>query len=179
MACFSSRKEVAAIQHVSGISLYSCDGGSIIVNALWCNGRIDCRNSEGETHCSLCSEQLSVTCLASCILPECTCSMFYYQCEGGGCVHYDHLCDASSDCPLGDDESLCHEQKMILKFDASFIRSSFIIGLCDLPVGDLLSCRSKHQFYNSSAICHYDHNHDVMAHCEDGSHLGSGSLSLY
>ena len=91
-------------------------------------------------------------------------------------MHYDHLCDHLCDCPLGDDLSLYHEQKMILKFDSSFIRSSFIIGLCDPPVGDLLSCRSTHQCYNSSAICHYDHNHDVMAHCEDGLHLEGGSL---
>ena len=81
MACFCSHEEVAEIQQVSGISLYSCDDGSVIANALWCNGRIDCRNSEDETHCSLCSEQSSVTYSASCMLPEYTCSMFYYQCR--------------------------------------------------------------------------------------------------
>ena len=40
-------------------------------------------------------------------------------------------------------------------------------------------CRSKPQCCNSTAICHYDHSDGVMAHCEDGSHLGTGSLCQY
>ena len=75
---------------------------------------------------------------------------------------------------IGDDETLCHDINKFKDFNIS-ISESFTSDLCDPPSGDMLMCRTKLQCYNSSAICHYDHSGGVMAHCEDGSHMGWGS----
>ena len=114
------------------------------------------------------------------LLPDCKCNIkFYYQCESGGCVHYDQMCDSLVDCPDGDDETSCYSKSKFPYFYYILIRKSFVIDLCSPLSGDMLMCRTKLQCYNSSAICHYDHSGGVMAYCEDGSHMGSGSLCQF
>ena len=90
-------------------------------------------------------------------------------------MHYDHVCDSLMDCSDGDDETFCHYKNKFPHFDDVIIHASFTIDLCDPPLGDMLMCRTKLQCYNSSTICHYDHSGGVMAHCEDGSHMGWGT----
>ena len=166
MPCFITREQ-ALKPDVSDLSLFKCEDGSLIAGVLLCNGRKDCKNSEDERQCPVCSWTHSD-------LPSCACDMFYYQCEGGGCVHYDNMCDSFADCTDGDDEFYCNDTKFPY-FNMDLITGSFITDLCDPPSGDMLMCRTKLQCYNSSAICHYDHSGGVMAYCEDGSHLGWGS----
>ena len=178
--CFTRREATQETQsRTSGVMLYKCADGSVIPNALVCNGKGDCRNAEDEAHCSVCSKFLSGICFNNCFFPTCVCNMFYYQCEGGGCVHYDLVCDTFVDCPGGDDESLCNSKKFALSFDKHFIQESYMAGVCDPLSYDLLMCRSKPQCYNSSAICHYDHSGGMMTFCEDGSHLANVSLCQY
>ena len=95
--CFKSRVEVKDGQFYN-ISWYRCGDGSIIADVLVCNGKNDCKDSEDKRQCSLCYWDIST-------VPSCSCSIFHYQCEGGGCVHYDHVCDSISDCP---DEMMKH-----------------------------------------------------------------------
>ena len=104
--CFT-RREATQETTSNDIMLYKCVDGSVIPNALVCNGKVDCRNAEDEGHCSICSKFLPEICFNNCLFPTCVCNMFYYQCAGGGCVHYDLVCDTFVDCPGGDDESLC------------------------------------------------------------------------
>ena len=165
--CFTSRVEVD--EQFSNISWYRCGDGSIIADVLVCNAKSDCKDSEDERQCPLCYWDIST-------VPSCSCSIFHYQCEGGGCVHYDHVCDSISDCPDGDDETFCHVMREFPLFSDKIIKLSFISDLCDPPSGNMLMCRSKLQCYNSSHICHYDHSDGIMAYCEDGSHMGWGSM---
>ena len=165
--CFIAR-ERAIRPDVSDVSLFKCEDGSVIADVLVCNGRKDCKNSEDEQQCPMCSSAISD-------LQSCVCDMFYYQCDGGGCVHYDHMCDSFVDCPGGDDEFYCTDDNKFPYFNKIFLTGSFVTDLCDPPSGDMLMCRTKLQCYNSSAICHYDHSGGVMAYCEDGSHINTGS----
>ena len=174
--CFKQRWCVRDVNISQSMAVYTCQDGSFIADSLLCFGRDDCKNSEDEMECSVCSHDSSDACFDSCIFPNCQCNMFYYQCQGGGCVHYDRVCDSFVDCPNGDDESTCQRKKEFINFSGTLIKKSYFTGLCDPPVGDMLMCRTKPQCYNSSVICRYDHSGGVMAHCEDGSHLGTGSL---
>ena len=151
---------------------YRCEDGSIIADVLVCNGKTDCKNSEDEQNCSACSWDNTLLLL-------CDCKMFYYQCDSGQCIHYDHMCDSVLDCPDGDDEEFCHDTKVFPQFGGKLIKASYITDLCDPPSGDMLMCRTKLQCYDSSHICLYDHSDGVMAYCEDGSHMGWGSLCSY
>ena len=162
--CFKAREKTFVAR--DGKVSYMCEDGSVIPDVLVCNGKSDCSSSEDEGQCSVCSPGNSF----------CSCSMFHYQCEGGGCVLYDHLCDSIVECPHGDDETFCHGMKVYPNFNAKMIKMSFITDLCDPPDGEMLMCRRKLQCYNSSQICHYDHSDGVMAYCEDGSHIGRGSF---
>ena len=164
--CLHSRNQVSA-QKINDVSIYTCEDGSVIAEMLVCNDVSDCSKSEDEDQCPTCS-------WTDPLKPSCSCTMFHYQCERGGCVHYDHICDSSLDCPDGDDETLCHDNNKFKEFTISS-SESFTSDLSDPPSGDVLMCRTKLQCYNSSAICHYDHSGGVMAHCEDGSHMGWGS----
>ena len=139
-----------------------------------CNGKSDCRNSEDEKHCSACMPTFGNS-----FSPSCSCSIYHYQCKSGWCVHYDYLCDSTLDCPNGDDEAFCHAVRNYPYFNDKMIKHSYITDVCDPPSGDMLMCRSKLQCYSSSVICHYEHSNGVMAYCEDGSHIGRGSLCRY
>ena len=169
--CFKAREQAITIS-ADEISWYRCEDGSVIPDVLVCNGKSDCRSSKDEIQCFACSWDVSF-CLS------CSCSIFHYQCKNGGCVHFDDLCDSTLDCPHGDDETFCQSMKVYPYFNAEIITKSFITDLCDPTIGDLLMCRSKLQCYNSSDICYYDHSDGVMAYCEDGSHIGRGSLCRY
>ena len=167
VSCFTERVQFVHERKANNIEVFKCRECSVIPNALLCDGKVDCMSSEDELQCSICSEHSFRGCLDRCIFPVCQCNMFYYQCQGGGCLHYDHVCDIIADCPHGDDESGCHQMKRFHNFDAVYLKKARFIGLCDPPVGDLLMCRSVSQCYNSSAICHYEHSGGVMTHCED------------
>jgi hypothetical protein len=144
------------------VSLYTCDDGSMIADALLCDGTMDCPGGGDERGCDE------------------ACSMFQYRCQrGGACVHYDKLCDATTHCPDGDDETFCQRRVVYPYFGVDTINAMSIPDLCDPPSGDLLMCRNTLQCYPSSAICHYDHINGVMAYCKDGSHMGWGSYCEY
>ena len=173
--CFTARELTPEAQIDISMKIFECEDGSVIPEAQMCNGISNCRNSEDEQNCSVCSLSNPELCYDECEFPDCVCNMFYYQCKAGGCVHYDNVCDSYADCPNGDDETLCQ----FINFNESFIVESYITDVCNPPSGDMQTCRSKPQCYNSSAICHYDHSGGVMAYCEDGSHLGKGNLCKY
>ena len=177
--CFTERTQVTYGNMTNNLEVFRCRDGSFVSYAGVCNGRADCTHSEDEQQCSIGSQGSPRTCFDSCTFPNCRCDMFYYQCHSGGCVHYDLVCDTFVDCPDGDDENGCHRKKSFVKFNEMFVQESYHVGLCDPPVADMLMCRSVPQCYSSSAICHYDHSGDVMAYCEDGSHLGTGSFCQY
>ena len=171
--CFTSREQTIA-RKAGDSSFYRCDDNSVIPHVLMCNGKSDCKNSEDEKHCSTCMPTIGNS-----FSPSCSCSIYHYQCKSGGCVHYDHLCDSTMDCPNGDDEAFCHGVTNYPYFNQKMIKHFYITDLCDPPSGDMLMCRSKLQCYSSSRICHYEHSNGVMAYCEDGSHIGRGSLCRY
>ena len=171
--CFASREKTIA-RKADESSWYRCEDGSVIPHILVCNGKSDCRNSEDEN--KYCTCMLTI---CNSFSPSCPCSIYHYQCTSGGCVHYDRLCDSTLDCPNGDDETFCNGVRNYPDFNDKMIKKSYITDLCDPPSGDMLMCRTKLQCYSSSVICHYEHSNGVMAYCEDGSHIGRGSLCRY
>ena len=89
--CFTERRQIPDKKMIRNMVVYTCEDGSVIPNALECNGKSDCKNSEDESQCSVCSDASLVTCKESCSFPDCRCDKFYYQCQSGGCVHYDYV----------------------------------------------------------------------------------------
>ena len=145
---------------------FICQDGSLIAKAQVCDGIIDCSDEEDEAHCNDICSRSGQTCFSSCVQPHCICDDQYYMCDGGGCLHYDKLCDGKPDCDMADDESDCFAGETILSPD-----SSHFINIPEDSYA--LKCKSGDQVYDETAICRYDTIGDKMIHCEDGTHLGS------
>ena len=155
------------------IDYFKCVDGSFIASVFVCDGYSDCVTSEDEQNCTdICSEQdTSVEfCFRHCEFPRCTCHIFYYQCEHGGCIPLDKLCDGIADCLDSDDEQQCVPTFVSRPFGSSSENSSIYYELC---TQDSLQCKSQSTCYPVSAICHYDlESSGSLAHCADGTHLG-------
>lgn len=180
MPCFRLHEKVPVSGPGGRISEFTCRDGSFTADGQVCDGFSDCRWAEDEINCSICSSDSPDICQYSCAFPNCACGMFYYQCESGGCVPYDKVCDSFVDCPNGDDdEAMCYNKRVFPYYDAAFIKSSSVIGLCNPPSGESLMCKSKLQCYNTSTMCHYEHTGGVLMYCPDATHLGTGALCRY
>ena len=83
---------------------YYCTNESLIAEAQVCDGIADCPDKADEANCSCVCSGPADSCFTSCILPYCICGDHYYMCDGGGCVHYDKLCDGHPDCVMEDDD---------------------------------------------------------------------------
>ena len=65
--------------------------------------------------------------------------MFYYQCDGGGCVHYDDICDSFADCPDGDDEFDCTSNIKFPYFNIDMITGSLSL-ICVILHQEICLC---------------------------------------
>ena len=64
------------------------------------------------------------------------------------------------DCLRADDETICTNVKITTDNHAT-------------KGNNILHCKSGNQVYDETSICHYDTVDGKMAHCEDGTHLGT------
>ena len=90
---------------------FTCSDLTCIPSGKRCNNVADCRNGEDEVSCSeiTCSSSELVDCRVNCTWPSCTCSEGYFQCQTGGCVSADSVCDYEMNCADGSDEAAnCH-----------------------------------------------------------------------
>ena len=92
-----------ALEECSG-EQFQCSDGSCIPVALYCNNITDCADGTDEAHCSwTCTHTLCTTCS----WPDCYCVHGFYQCEVGGCIPVDTVCDGIMNCIDGSDEHYC------------------------------------------------------------------------
>ena len=128
MPCFSDRRQITENKISQYMAVYTCQDGSVVSDALLCDGRSDCLNSEDEQLCSVCSDKSVAICFSTCAFPSCQCNIFYYQCRSGGCVHYDHVCDSLIHCQDGDDEIGCHLKRAFDSLSEVSIRKSYLLA---------------------------------------------------
>ena len=173
VACGRPMISTVLLEPLTLTDYYKCVDGSFVASAFVCDGVSDCAVSEDEQKCiDICSEESNSTefCFRHCAFPSCTCHIFYYQCESGGCIPLDKLCDGISDCVNSDDEQQCVLTNHSQVFSSSLEVNSSVSALC---THDSLQCKSKSTCYPVSAICHYDlESSGSLAYCADGTHLG-------
>ena len=89
-------------------STFMCDDLRCIPLSKNCNNVIDCMTGEDEADCEHAVCSTGVGCTDSrCKWPQCMCNQGYFQCEHGGCVHADSICDDQKNCGDGSDEAFC------------------------------------------------------------------------
>ena len=82
---------------------FMCSNGECILLLLVCDGKSHCSYGEDEVSCrDMCTR--GSDCLM-CKSPECFCTTYYYQCEEGGCLPLQKVCDGAHDCDS--DEKHC------------------------------------------------------------------------
>ena len=150
---------------------YNCSDGSLLAKAQVCDGKANCPGEEDEAHCNYVCSSSSLDCFSACLQPQCTCHDSYYMCDGGGCLHYDKLCDGKPDCAMADDENDCFATGATVS-----LNSSMGVGMLDDAY--ILKCKSGDQVYDERAICHYDTVGDKITPCADGTHLGSVGVCM-
>ena len=83
---------------------FQCTDGSCIPAAYQCNNITDCTDGGDEDNCSHVCTQTSCE---GCAWPYCHCTHGYYQCENGGCIPIDTICDGTVNCADQSDEAHC------------------------------------------------------------------------
>ena len=83
----------------------SCDEGTCIHDSLVCDGHAHCPHGEDEADCQhMCSDHM-ISCKSDCHYRDlCSCSPGYFQCQSGGCVPLQKLCDKTKHCADASDE---------------------------------------------------------------------------
>ena len=91
--------------------LYGCSSqqfqwpdGSCVPLAFHCNNITDCTDGSDEADCSWTCTHTPCT---NCTWPHCQCANGFYQCESGGCVPADVVCDGIMNCADASDERYC------------------------------------------------------------------------
>ena len=83
---------------------FQCQDGSCIPLAFHCNNITDCTDGSDEADCSWTCTHTPCT---NCTWPHCQCVNGFYQCESGGCVPADVVCDGIMNCADASDERYC------------------------------------------------------------------------
>ena len=83
---------------------FQCLDKSCIPAAFECNNITDCTDGSDEENCSHVCTQASCE---GCAWPQCRCAHGYYQCERGGCIPVDTVCDGTDNCADRSDEAHC------------------------------------------------------------------------
>ena len=123
----------------------ACNDQTCIWNQWLCDGDSDCVDSSDEENCShTCrvSNKFPGTrfCSNECKQPDCRCHPMLFQCQQGGCIQSNSLCNRVTDCMDGSDEMHCHNLQLPLhsrvqvvgKFkcdDGSYISMSLVNDL--------------------------------------------------
>ena len=104
---------------------YQCDDMSCILLAAVCDGYRDCSNGEDEQCSHVCShtEQGSLDCLVDCHPDNCSCAFTHFQCQSGGCITMERVCDSLDDCSDATDENGCiHTKHYYYRIEGMFIK---------------------------------------------------------
>ena len=83
---------------------FQCSDESCIPYGFHCNNIIDCLDGLDEADCSWTCVHTPCT---NCSWPSCHCVHGFYQCEAGGCIPVDTVCDGIVNCADGSDEHHC------------------------------------------------------------------------
>ena len=181
--------EMEEVVHTSASSVplvsdwFKCDDDILIPAVLTCDGHQHCEYGEDESHMA-CQQVFSKMPLQQCTSEECKCrNRSFFPCLtsnltssltlslswSNNCVPVDHVCDNIPHCPNREDERHCAKthHRFIPRFKNEDVK---------LPPdsGDSLRCLSTQIAISSLSLCQYDSVDGVLAHCEDGSHLGTG-----
>ena len=101
-------KLVKRVHHITlgecSSDLFQCSDGNCIPVAFYCNNSTDCAGGSDEAHCSWACTHTPCT---TCSWPDCHCVHGFYQCEAGGCIPVDTVCDGIMNCVDGSDEHYC------------------------------------------------------------------------
>ena len=124
---------------------FQCSDGGCIPLAFQCSNIADCMDGLDEVDCSWTCTHMPCT---KCLLPHCHCINDFYQCESGGCIPVDAVCDGTKNCADDSDERYCE----------LICRPNF------KPCSDGLLCVAdehwcdgiQHCIDGTDELCHYD-----------------------
>ena len=84
---------------------FQCKDLSCVPESDRCNNIKDCAQGEDESNCKDTGCELPDTdCQTDCTWPNCKCKLGFFQCEHGGCIPVNTVCDFVSNCVDGSDE---------------------------------------------------------------------------
>ena len=85
----------------------TCDDGTCVHDALWCDGVRHCEEGEDEEACHFVCSSTGIDCITECHIDKhCKCTDTYFQCLSGGCVPRQKVCDMTPHCADASDEPM-------------------------------------------------------------------------
>ena len=124
---------------------FQCSNGSCIPNAFHCNNILNCLGGTEEVDCSWTCTQTPCTTYS---WPDCHCVDGFYQCEAGGCIPVDTVCDGTVNCADGSDEHYCE----LICWSSTRPCSDGLLCVADVHWCDGI----QHCIDGSDELCPYD-----------------------
>ena len=142
---------------------FMCSNEECLLPLLVCDGKKHCSKGEDEKGCNdICTN--GTDCL-SCHAPSCLCATGYYQCEEGGCIPLQKVCDGIEDCDS--DEKYCELTSLSPLIGSATGNKSGIYSAGSLCFSDALN-----QTYSTNHLCLHKLDEDgTLLPCSNGYHL--------
>ena len=118
---------------------FQCQDLSCIPMSKQYNSIQDCPHGEDEDDCTYRGcEMPGANCQTNCTWPQCKCAGEYFQCDSGGCVPGNIICDFERNCLDGSDQLYCKE---------------LLCPAGQLPCVDNRACVDEGTFFNGVEDC--------------------------